>query len=659
MNSRKRHFIRRYPFMLIGVVMCCGVVFISLFTLSYDEKPFQSLMDDAITEYVVDTPTCKIPSWNPWDPSLRSLYQPVSGPYMCKGQPSFLRVKANAVVTLDNTFLELYYEISPQNVSCTYQPIYRDDAEKDESVDSRFLLGKPRGLPFNVPLMQDYIKTSCTFCRGPEQKTETFVEYLALTPLKIDVEKRSTTASAQNRVKKKLNVIFVGIDSISRLNYLRHFPKTRQYLSEHLFPIDLKGYTKVGDNTFPNLVPLLTGHFYQHYWKESENKTMFFDDVDFLWKEFAKRGYRTLLAEDAPDIATFNYMRKGFKNPPTDYYFRPFALAVENSEARSKSKNHCLGNKMEMEVVYDYLRSFVDTMGTSRRFFAFVFLARLTHDVFNNAGYADEPTYQLLHYLHESKILRNSLLVLFSDHGIRFGDIRKTYIGQFEERMPFVNLIFPQWFLKKYKILHRNLKLNQNRLTSPFDIHSTLMDLLNLDNDTSDEAVLTSPGISLFREVSPHRTCSHASISPHWCTCHVQKTVPVTDSAVVAAAQTVIQTINNWTRNVSRRCVHLKVRKVIDARMSKVHSRSFVFQHSKPTNTSENYDLHTDQNNSEVDYLIVVSATPSGGLFEATVRCDTRTLKCSVIDDISRINRYGDQSACVDNSVLRKFCFCS
>lgn len=639
--------------------MCCGVAFISLFTLSYDEKPFLSLVDETITEFVVDTPSCKIPSWNPWDPSVRSLYQPVSRPYACKGQPSFLRVGPNAVVTLDNTFLELYYEIHWENVSCTYQPIYRDDAEKDEKVDSRFLLGKPRKLLFNVPLMYDYIKTSCSFRRGPENKTETFVDYLPLTPLKVDVEKRCTTAWNANHLKKKLNVIFVGIDSISRLNYLRHFPKTRQFLSEHLFPIDLKGYTKVGDNTFPNLVPLLTGHFYQHYWKESENKTMFFDDLDFLWSEFAKHGYRTLLAEDAPDIATFNYLRNGFKNPPTDYYFRPFALAVENSEVRSKSTDHCLGNKMEMEVVYDYLRSFVHTMNTTRRFFAFVFLARLTHDVFNYAGYADEPTYQLLRHLDESKVLKNSLVVLFSDHGIRFGDIRKTYIGQFEERMPFVNLIFPRWFLKKYKTLSRNLQLNQNRLTSPFDIHSTIIDLLHLDSDTSDEAVLTSPGISLFREVSAHRTCSHASISPHWCTCHVQKTVPVTDSAVVAAAETVIQTINSWTRNISRKCAPLKVRKIIDARMSQVHGKSFVFQHSKSTNASESHKLNTGRNNSQVDYLIVLSAAPSGGLFEATVRCDERTSKCTVIDDISRINRYGEQSACVDNSVLRKFCFCS
>jgi hypothetical protein len=45
--------------------------------------------------------------------------------------------------------------------------------------------------------------------------------------------------------------------------------------------------------------------------------------------------------------------------------------------------------------------------------------------------------------------LNKTVLIFLSDHGIRFGAIRKTSVGKLEERLPFMFLIFPDWFLKK------------------------------------------------------------------------------------------------------------------------------------------------------------------------------------------------------------------
>jgi hypothetical protein len=50
-------------------------------------------------------------------------------------------------------------------------------------------------------------------------------------------------------------------------------------------------------------------------------------------------------------------------------------------------------------------------------------------------------------------------------HGIRFGAIRQTSVGKLEERLPFMFLIFPDWFIKKYPNIHRNLQVNSRRLT--------------------------------------------------------------------------------------------------------------------------------------------------------------------------------------------------
>lgn len=67
-----------------------------------------------------------------------------------------------------------------------------------------------------------------------------------------------------------------------------------------------------------------------------------------------------------------------------------------------------------------------------------------------------------------------------SDHGIRWGGIRQTYQGQMEERLPFVILALPERFRDRYAQAVANLNLNVRRLTTPFDLHETLKQLLDV-----------------------------------------------------------------------------------------------------------------------------------------------------------------------------------
>uniref|UniRef100_A0A8D8ZNW9 Uncharacterized protein n=1 Tax=Cacopsylla melanoneura TaxID=428564 RepID=A0A8D8ZNW9_9HEMI len=57
----------------------------------------------------------------------------------------------------------------------------------------------------------------------------------------------------------QFSVLIVGIDAVSRLNFQRQMPKSYNYLETHCDLVDMKGYNKIGDNTFPNLVAVLAG----------------------------------------------------------------------------------------------------------------------------------------------------------------------------------------------------------------------------------------------------------------------------------------------------------------------------------------------------------------------------------------------------------------
>ncbi|KFM78896.1 hypothetical protein X975_25380, partial [Stegodyphus mimosarum] len=627
--------LRRHPFLLACFVFCSILCFVYLRHQRMDASEFW--VYENIQSFLINTSGYQIPAWNPWDKSVKHLYEPVDQ-YKCLGSPSFLRVLPNGTVTLEDALLQYYYEIQFRNISCVFREIIRNTSNS-ENIDNDVTFGRTQALIFDQPLGAEFIYTKC----DAGSPVGIFQEFLPLTPLKSTVEELCNHRQKQINVHKPMNVIFLGIDSVSQLNFIRHFPKCQDFLSKVLFPINLKGYNKVGDNTFPNIMPLLTGHFHQYYDKH-RSKNLFFDDVDFIWKIFSKMGYRTMLAEDAPNIATFNYQAKGFRKPPTDYYYRPFALAVEKSELKSKSRGQCFGTKMEMQIIYDYLRSFVETMGDDRPFFVFSFLARLTHDVLNFAGYADEPTYQLLKFLHDNRILENTLLIFFSDHGIRFGPIRKTRIGQYEERLPFMYLVFPKSFLNTYESIHKNLVINSERLTTPFDIHSTILNLAAvLRGDATFENNM-QPGTSLFYEVPSNRTCSQAGITPHWCTCQVHHAITKEDPVARKSAEAVIQAINNLTAAYRRNCSILTLDELLDAKISD-------YQNLPHTNIV--------QNNTVSEYLVIVSAAPSEAVFEATVRCETvEETDCRVVDDISRINEYGEQSSCVPNAILRKFCYC-
>lgn len=91
-------------------------------------------------------------------------------------------------------------------------------------------------------------------------------------------------------VPDKPSVLIISIDSLSRLNLIRSMPLTYRLLEKHGF-LSLEGYTKVADNTFPNIVPILTGMFVEQMtkqcWKRPKDEM---DGCPFLWKHFKEQG---------------------------------------------------------------------------------------------------------------------------------------------------------------------------------------------------------------------------------------------------------------------------------------------------------------------------------------------------------------------------------
>lgn len=72
-----------------------------------------------------------------------------------------------------------------------------------------------------------------------------------------------------------------------------------------------------------------------------------------------------------------------------------------------------------------------------------------------------------------------------------------------------------------YPKLMKDFRINANRLTTPYDVYSTLLHLLTINEDKRSmrSAKCCSESNSLLEPIDSSRTCKEARIEPQWCTC--------------------------------------------------------------------------------------------------------------------------------------------
>lgn len=258
-----------------------------------------------------------------------------------------------------------------------------------------------------------------------------------------------------------------------------------------------------------------------------------------------------------------------------------------------------------------------------------------------------------LQHLHRNRLLNNTVLVFVSDHGLRWGSFRETFQGHLEERLPTLWFIFPRWFQTKYPSAVRNLRANANKLTTPFDFHETLIDFANLSRIEDTEiqrrtrnSLAKTRQSSLFLPVSGNRTCTDAGIPKHFCTCHNDvKAVKTNNTVVAQGATAIVNYINEMLIN-SDKCARLSLLSIEAASVER-------------SSMSEKFDWNsTDANAAKSSYVITVKTTPGGGVFEASVKYEADRRAFLVIGSVSRINTYGNQGNCINDYILRLYCYC-
>lgn len=193
------------------------------------------------TSYFVNTVGCKMPSFEVYSEHIEKFMNKFKSPVQC----SIPMTKTNNKflwISLNETELDIYYGVKDVNeLICSYAPIHRqtDDSNLLDKTKSRsFCYGE------TVKVNYEFIEV---ICKSSITDTVIYKDHHFFIPV-------SATAKVQDS-KYKPNIMIIGIDSMSRLNFHRQMNKSVSVMLNQLRAIEFFGYNKLEDNTYPNLIP--------------------------------------------------------------------------------------------------------------------------------------------------------------------------------------------------------------------------------------------------------------------------------------------------------------------------------------------------------------------------------------------------------------------
>ena len=383
------------------------------------------------------------------------------------------------------------------------------------------------------------------------------------------------------------NVMIFGTDSVSRMNLDRHMPKTSAFLKSVDGFYDFVGFNKVGRNTDPNLFAILTGFHGMLVYSNSPcrySNDDNFDECPMIWKDFHEAGYVTMFSEDVPALGFLNFDRSvvAFSKKPTDYYSRPATLATEDTISFGKGKDfgvvkNCYGGTPAIKVNHDMALNLLQTF-KDVPVFGLYWSSASTHEELEEVSRVDEYQEAFLKSFMNSGLNNNTVLIFMSDHGNRLGNITRTFIGGIEKNRPYFYIYLPKWLREKYSLINDAMKMNTKRLATNADVYQTLRHILtrkfdkdySVDDETHriansmvaemDKVRTVSGsqnvvnklkfnsnplGQTLFKEISPLRTCADVLIQDSFCTCQSSLTVEVDSEMAVQSGKQAVIAINN------------------------------------------------------------------------------------------------------------------
>ncbi|KAH8353218.1 hypothetical protein KR084_009684 [Drosophila pseudotakahashii] len=607
---------------------------------------WRTLAKPQLQQYYVNTSKCQIRYVDPFNDEVMEIYKPqtlvtcsnetdlITTIYNERRKRHYLHINDEVALRLQN-FRDMEYH-------CFYREI-----KYGSKADTYDKLGEKKYFTngYKVPLHVEGMIVECQTVEDPIKvlQKDAFV-FVQHRPMSKDFVKPKGA--------RKPSVIMYGIDTLSRINLRRTMPKVFEFLQGPGW-YEMQGYNKVADNSFPNIMAILSGYS-ESTAKEQvcdTNKEGCLDEMPMIWKYFKNASYLTGYAEDESDSNHFSYLKPGFSKKPMDYYFRPMLRALETELDVYRLPEHdymryCLGRKMANRYIYDYGRQFTQRFVHERPIWGMFWSNHFSHDdPFLPSSMQEKVLGDLLDF-HEDGDLEEMIMIFFADHGTRFGHLTELQEGFLEERLPMMFIHLPPWFRETYPSYVKALELNQHRLSSNFDLHNTLKHIVEIGGTPDGPKLPKSFDCptcqSLFYPLPEDRTCSQAGIEEHWCTCEPYKVI----------------TGQEWTTPIAHSVINRMNEYFVHKKLNRLCSNlTLDYIHKTEIKTSR----YEERKKVEIaEYHIKFRVQQNSAEFQATVLYNNSTQMANVdVEKISRTNSYKDDSTCINDKLAKLYCICN
>ncbi|KAL0859749.1 hypothetical protein ABMA27_010108 [Loxostege sticticalis] len=643
----KRWYRSRRNQVVIAILMISCLIYYTMFTTSIPREAnldiTRRFIENKLQEALkYDKGTgCEIPQLDPFNKEV-TQFDKTAPPITCKGQNWVRCYKSECKVVkeiLDTT----------RDIVCTYRDIIYD-------TDQKYHMGPPVDV-YNgnsyVLERSDHVKVKCM---GTHLKSILPSKWIGVLT---GFRKYVTTVDPPPDRKDSINVLVFGYDSMSKNGFIRRLPKTYKYITEELKVTILHGYNIVGDGTPAALFPILSGKTeleMPDVRKKSKNNNTL-DIKEFIFHKVKQFGYETAYFEDMPFIGTFQYRFNGFNAQPADHYLRSFYM----EDLQTSYQGYCVGDTPRNHLMMNITEQFLSF--TDKKRFIFTFIADITHDDFNMISNADDRTVEFFKHFKESGRVKDTLLMFMGDHGTRYATVRKTLQGRLEERLPLMAIRLPDDLVESRPSAQNALEQNALVLTTPHDIHATILDAMDLKQFTPEAKIRGADlprSMTLLEPVPGNRSCSEAGIEPHWCACVSWKNVPADDAMYNRVANALLDYINELTEPVRSECVPRTLTSIQWVMKQQPSKGVMEFKQAKDADGYVGLfgpSIRPEKEN----YQVKMTVGPSTGVFEATITYMLKGDKFSVESrDISRTNMYHHEPDCIHQTHphLNMFCYC-
>lgn len=577
---------------------------------------------------VLNTPTCEVPDFDPFDEAMANYFKKHLNNCDATAEPFFLTTEIipgiGSCPKLDFGVLKRHYAFDiVQNMTCVYSEAIRDTGYSRP--DAYFALKEPVALDLRKCPPEENILVTCS-------STDDTFEYKQPMLLPKARPKKPRPPNA----KKRYNVMVLGIDALSRLNFLRQMKKTREWLKSNATNtiVEMFGYNKIGENSAPNQIPMMTGESYIPGMMDRAIGNYFDNISNYIWQEYSAKGFNTLFFEEQWSTGLFIHPSlKGFLNVPTDYWPRPLMQVAD--AAASKTRSGCFGPMYASKIYLNYLGDLLRVSRLGNHLFSYAWFSELSHDILIGARRLDEDFRAFFEELQSQRLLDETIIFFLSDHGSRLEEWRGTEVGRYEDMLPFFYMMLPNELVRERPEILENLSVNSRRLTTVYDIHATLKELTEPMQPEQRNAG-TLKGHSLISEQIPEtRTCLDAGINLQFCSCLKPVRLGTSSALAEKFAKLVIDYANNEIKNnqATSMCATWELRNIYD-----------IFQLQDPRK-----EFHVVK--------ILLYANPNNAMFEASAVY--RDGKLNLNSRVERLDWYSSHAGCAQNKPYARYCYCA